>query len=247
VTPRSRAALRKDSRCSGVIRNSKATVLMGQNHALGIWERCRDTPRRISAGSSPILDMSRCMSKSRIGSVLAVSPVSARRRSAPRPHGVRDPSTLLDSVPLPQPFNLASYIARVEQLRQTKIEVHPAPTLLRAGAPCGLWISIRGFDFIFHAPSSAAAYVRHIVFHELGHLLWEHTSTIGLTAEYAARLLPNLDAAQVVSVLGRASYTTVQEREAELFARKLATAVRLQGPRDESQQGALGAIDRLLG
>src|SRR5664279_257896 len=130
----------------------------------------------------------------------------------PAPPGLRGSAAeMVATVPLPQPFSMSDYLRRIEALRATRIFVEPAAGLLPPGAPCGLWVHIDGTDFIFHAPSSSPAYVDHIVRHELGHLLWEHTGSAGLSEEYVARLLPDLDPAMAVKVLGRASYNTEQE------------------------------------
>lgn len=155
---------------------------------------------------------------------------------------------LLAVVPVPQPFSLDVYLRRIEQVRRTKIFVEPAKGLLSAGAPCGLWVHVDGADFIFHAPSSSSAYVEHIVRHELGHLLFNHSGTSqSMSPDYMSRLLPGLDPAAALTVLGRDSYGTEQERQAETFARVLAAAIRGQGPRDNEATGPAGAIDRLLG
>jgi hypothetical protein len=102
-------------------------------------------------------------------------------------------------------------------------------------------------DFIFYAPTPSLAYRDHIICHELGHLLFEHTDGDGLSSEYVAGLLPGIDPSMALHVLGRESYSTRQERQAEVFARLVVAAVRRQTPRAERAGGQQSAADRCFG
>ncbi|TMQ92731.1 hypothetical protein ETD83_26690 [Actinomadura soli] len=57
----------------------------------------------------------------------------------------------------------------------------------------------------------------HIALHEIGHLLAGHQTGVGV-GDLASVLLPDLSPTMVRAVLGRTSYTSEQEREAEYFA-----------------------------
>ncbi|MFB9364173.1 hypothetical protein [Actinoplanes nipponensis] len=97
---------------------------------------------------------------------------------------------------------------------------------LSAGAPCGLWISVPDADYVFYDPGTSRLHAEHIVLHELSHMLSGHTT--GLNADLQAgpaadggvigRLVPDLDPTTIETILGRTSYTTAQEREAEILA-----------------------------
>ncbi|BCJ52549.1 hypothetical protein Asp14428_40240 [Actinoplanes sp. NBRC 14428] len=95
--------------------------------------------------------------------------------------------------------------------------MQPMPGLAR-GAPCGLWISVAGADYVFYDPGTSRLHAEHIVLHELGHMLSGHTTGLDLDNAAVALLVPDLDPRTVRTVLGRVGYTTAQEREAEMLA-----------------------------
>jgi hypothetical protein len=78
---------------------------------------------------------------------------------------------------------------------------------------CGLWIATDATDLICYERDTTRPHQDHIILHELSHLLCEHFP-VGLPAA----LLPDLDPAMVRAVLGRAGYSTAEEREAETLA-----------------------------
>jgi hypothetical protein len=71
----------------------------------------------------------------------------------------------------------------------------------------------------------------HIVLHEICHLLCGHAGDDALGTEHARLLFPNLDPAMVGRVLGRTSYSTEEEQEAELLASMIQQAARRDRPR----------------
>jgi hypothetical protein len=93
---------------------------------------------------------------------------------------------------------------------------------LGTGAPCGLWISVPTADYVFYDPETSQLHAEHIVLHELSHMLSGHTTgaeaELGVGSGAIGRLVPDLDPRTVDTMLGRASYTTAQEREAEMLA-----------------------------
>jgi hypothetical protein len=126
-----------------------------------------------------------------------------RRRCEARLRGIR----------IPSPFHLDVFCAEVEKRRGRPLIRRPVPGL-SAEAPCGLWIGTATADHVFHDPGTSPLHAEHIVLHELAHILSGHSGGDGSLA----RLFPDLDPATVSRVLGRVSYTTEQEREAEMMA-----------------------------
>jgi len=127
-----------------------------------------------------------------------------RRRCERRLRGIR----------IPNPFDLDAFCAEVEARRGRPLLRRPVPGL-SSGAPCGLWIGTDEADHVFYDPGTSPLHAEHIVLHEVAHILMGHTlSRLGVRAE----LFPDLDPATVTRVLGRVSYTTAQEREAEMMA-----------------------------
>jgi hypothetical protein len=126
-----------------------------------------------------------------------------RRRCEERLRGIR----------IPSPFDLDAFCAEVEVRRGRPLIRRPVPGL-SAQAPCGLWIGTAEADHVFFDPGTSPLHAEHIVLHELAHILSGHSGADGTFA----RLFPDLDPATVSRVLGRVSYTTEQEREAEMMA-----------------------------
>ncbi|MGA5301055.1 hypothetical protein ACPCHT_14065 [Nucisporomicrobium flavum] len=124
---------------------------------------------------------------------------------------------LLQGMPIPQPFDLDAFCAVVAARRGRPLTLQPTPGL-SAGAPCGLWISVPTADYVFYDPDTSRLHAEHIVLHELAHMLSGHTTKLDVSGGALARLVPDLDPRTVRTVLGRVSYTTSQEREAEMLA-----------------------------
>ena len=119
----------------------------------------------------------------------------------------------LRGIRVPRPFNLDAFCAEVAARRGRPLIRRPVPGLA-AEAPCGMWIATDRTDHIFYDPGTSPLHAEHIVLHELAHILCDHSGSAGALA----RLFPDLDPAAVRRVLGRVSYTTEQEREAEMVA-----------------------------
>jgi hypothetical protein len=126
-----------------------------------------------------------------------------RHRSEQRLRGIR----------VPAPFDLDAFCGEVAARRGRPLIRRPVAGL-SAEAPCGLWIATDKADHVFYDPGTSPLHAEHIVLHELAHILSGHSGVDGSIA----KLFPDLDPATVRRVLGRVSYTTAQEREAEMMA-----------------------------
>jgi hypothetical protein len=123
---------------------------------------------------------------------------------------------LLKGIRIPHPFDLDAFCAEVAARRGRPLHRRPVHGL-SAGAPCGLWVATGEADHVFYDPGTSPLHAEHIVLHELAHILSGHSiGTIG--GDGLAVLFPDLDPSTVRRVLGRVSYTTAQEREAEMMA-----------------------------
>jgi hypothetical protein len=134
-----------------------------------------------------------------------------RRRCERRLRGIR----------IPSPFDLDAFCTEVEAWRGRPLLRQPVPGL-SSGAPCGLWIGTATADHVFYDPGTSPLHAEHIQLHELAHILMGHRASAMLGDRAAALptgdLFPDLDPTTVRRVLGRVSYTTAQEREAEMTA-----------------------------
>ncbi|MFI6028177.1 hypothetical protein [Amycolatopsis magusensis] len=124
-------------------------------------------------------------------------------------------AALLRELPLPVPFDVHALCEQVAARRGRPIRLLPMSGLTGV---CGLWIATDHTDLIFHESETTPPHREHIILHELAHVLCDHYPASLDPAEQAAMLLPGLDPAMVRRVLGRAGYSSAEEREAELLA-----------------------------
>ncbi len=116
---------------------------------------------------------------------------------------------------LPDPFTLTEFLDRLAALRGRRIELRPSD--YTPGGACGMWLKLADADLILYA-HTAPLHEEHIVLHEVGHMLCEHSGQFGPEDDLVRFLMPDLDPAMVGSLLGRGSYTDAEEQEAELLA-----------------------------
>lgn len=127
-------------------------------------------------------------------------------------------TAVLRDLNLPATFDVRELCAALGERRGRPIRLLALPGLSEV---CGLWIATPTTDLIAYEKHTSAPHQDHIVLHEIGHLLCDHYPATLTPAEQAHVLLPNLDPAMVRRVLGRAGYSSAEEREAELFASML--------------------------
>ena len=119
----------------------------------------------------------------------------------------------LRGIRIPDPFDLDAFCEEIAARRGRPLLRTPVPGLA-AEAPCGLWVGTAHADHVFYDPGTSPLHAEHIVLHELAHILCGHSGITGALPQ----LFPDLDPATVTKVLGRVSYTSAQEREAEMMA-----------------------------
>ena len=121
----------------------------------------------------------------------------------------------LEGVPVPNPFDINDFCRVISARRGRALHLVPKQTRL---GPCGVWLSLPDVDYVFYEPETSQLHREHIILHELGHLLCEHQPTEVIDEEVITQLLPDLNPTVVRRVLGRTSYTAVEEQEAEMVA-----------------------------
>ncbi|MBU2666325.1 hypothetical protein KOI35_22745 [Actinoplanes bogorensis] len=132
---------------------------------------------------------------------------------------------IVDSLPIPAPFDPARFVDALARRRGRPVELVPMPGGMKQ---CGALVATDRADYLFYAASTTRLHQEHILLHEVGHLLCGHTDDRTLTA-LPAMLLPNLSDDLVRRVLGRSDYSVAQEQEAELIASMIAQRAR-RGP-----------------
>jgi hypothetical protein len=119
---------------------------------------------------------------------------------------------------LPEPFDLTELCRSVSIGRGRPLHVRGIPGPASRSRPCGIWIATGDDDWIFVDQQTSPLHRQHIVLHELAHMLCGHTSAELPENDLLRRLFPDLSPAMVKAVLGRSSYQSEYEREAELLA-----------------------------
>jgi hypothetical protein len=85
--------------------------------------------------------------------------------------------------------------------------------------PCGVWIVTDRGDYVFYERATSPLHHRHIILHELSHVLCGHVGgAAGAVTSAVSTLLPHLREDVVRRVLTRTSYSQMEEQEAEILA-----------------------------
>jgi len=121
----------------------------------------------------------------------------------------------LRHIEVPAPFVIEEFCQEISRRRHRTL--HLLPKLTRLG-PCGVWLALPEGDYIFYESDTSQLHREHIILHELGHLLCHHRPTEVIDGKVLTQLLPSLDPTVVQRVLGRTTYTAVEEQEAEVVA-----------------------------
>ena len=126
--------------------------------------------------------------------------------------------------------------------RGRPLHVHPLNVPPSAGLnACGLWIATDVADHVFVEHRTSRFHQEHIILHEIGHMLCDHVTEDLPSALTEALRAGRVDSGLVRQVLARTSYTTGQEKDAEMVASLILERVARRHAR------ALGAADSRLG
>ncbi|WP_157777903.1 hypothetical protein [Nocardia terpenica] len=157
---------------------------------------------------------------------------------------------MLGEITLPRPFSVQALCDSIARQRNRRLYLHPLSEQSGEGMPCGMWIATDAADHIFFEQKTSSFHRDHIILHEIGHILCGHNVVQLLEQDYPLLSDGKTDDSLVRRALGRTSYTTRQEQEAEMVASLIlerATALQ-ENPvtGTEWQLGAaLGAIDHV--
>lgn len=147
----------------------------------------------------------------------------------------------LRDVDVPDPFDIRAFCSRLAERRGRPLHVLPLPEGAGTEDPCGMWLATEHDDWVFVEAGTSPMHREHIILHEVAHMICGHADEV--PSGNVARLLPHLDAAMLTRVLGRTSYTTDEEREAELLASLiLARAQRVQLPQEPDTAPDVAAV-----
>jgi len=128
----------------------------------------------------------------------------------------RECEALVAGLDIPEPFNLESLCQHLGAQRERPIVL--MPTAMAFGNLCGLWLATARADYVFYEENTSRLHQKHIVCHEIGHLLRQHSASRTLGSDVARALTAAVEFGEVQRVLGRDTYNDNQEFEAELIA-----------------------------
>lgn len=123
---------------------------------------------------------------------------------------------LVDSLRLPYRFTTRELRDAITALRGKPIVLRPLNTLGAIDAPCGIRLETPDADFLFYEEGASIHHQRHILTHELMHVFRNHPGSLEVDSSTAYSL--GVNPTLVMRMSGRTSYSTVDEREAEMLA-----------------------------
>jgi hypothetical protein len=124
-------------------------------------------------------------------------------------------ASIIADLDIPQPFDLGRFLTRLAIRRNRRIYLHSFTS--GPGVPCGLWLGTIDADHVFHEEGTTPWHKTHITLHEVAHMLLGHGGG-GSRRGLGSLLAPDIDPALTRLILGRGTYTTAEERDAETVA-----------------------------
>ena len=96
---------------------------------------------------------------------------------------------LLVDVAVPDPFDIELFCDRLALARQRPVVLAPF-SANQPGMPCGLWFGLPTADLIFYEQATTPVHRDHLVLHEIGHMLQNHTGQREVLVPFLTRFLP---------------------------------------------------------
>jgi hypothetical protein len=148
---------------------------------------------------------------------------------------------LLCNLHVPQPYSRDAMTLWIEDLRGRPLILKELPDQAAGAGACGFWLGTDAADWIFYEQRTAPLHQEHIILHEIGHMLFGHRdSGLGCVDGGLGSVLTDLQPHLIKRLMARASYSTVEEQEAEMFASLAYSSGKL--PRSGGAVGRLGAL-----
>ncbi|TXC97461.1 ImmA/IrrE family metallo-endopeptidase [Streptomyces sp. ISID311] len=151
---------------------------------------------------------------------------------------------LVSALDLPRPFSVEALIHELSVRRGRPIQIHTVSLGSSLNA-CGLWIATKASDDIYVEEKTTKFHQEHIILHEIGHILCDHSITDQENQGALSALLPSISPELISRLLARTNYTTEQEQEAELVASLIHAAAGMLTPSPST--GVRGALEAALG
>lgn len=122
----------------------------------------------------------------------------------------------VDLLNLPHRFTTRGLRDAIAALRGKPIALKPLKTLGAFDSPCGIRFETPSTDILYYEEGTSVHHQRHILTHELCHVYCDHPGSLEIDANTAQAL--GVNPTLVMRMSGRTSYSTADEREAEMMA-----------------------------
>jgi hypothetical protein len=122
----------------------------------------------------------------------------------------------VDLLHLPHRFSTRELREAIAALRGKPIILKQLSTLGAIDAPCGIRIETPSADVLYYEEGTSVHHQRHILTHELCHIYCDHPGSLEVDVDTAQAL--GVNPTLVMRMSGRSSYSTADEREAEMMA-----------------------------
>jgi hypothetical protein len=156
---------------------------------------------------------------------------------------VQDCERRLRTLHLPPSASMTALCAHIGGLRGRPIQLVPVD--LGGAQPSGLWVAVAEVDVIAYELATSRLHQKHIIAHELAHIICDHRTVEPLDDDTARMLFPDLDPQLVRNSLRRNSYADVQEMEAEITASIILASVARSAAHDPADP--MAGMYRVLG
>jgi hypothetical protein len=148
---------------------------------------------------------------------------------------------------VPSPFSVQQLCVNLAAARGRALHVLPLPVPAAVSGACGLWLATDDADFILVEEATTPLHHDHIVLHEIGHMLGNHTRKTNLATQLREQgPLSELSPDLVRHIFARANYTTAEEQIAETVA-DLVEEYGLSRPPKPLGTGGMGRLEEALG
>jgi len=144
------------------------------------------------------------------------------------------------------PFDLDEFLRCFAAQRGRSLKVTPLPVLSEPGFASGVWVATDSTDYVLYNDRTSPLHQRHIILHEVGHMIFAHNERRLSDNVVPDGGFPNLEPRSARHLMGRVHYSEPEEEEAEMVATLLLEAIgEVPGPSRFS--GLLAEAEALLG
>ena len=133
-------------------------------------------------------------------------------RCLPSHRTARQWAAVARQLAVPVPFELTEFRARIERHTQRAVEL--IPTVMREGAPSGIWLRTASADYFYYEEQTSPFHQAHIVLSLAAHVLLGDTSG----ASVDPRLVPDMSPALAQIMIDGKVGSPLTRIEAETFA-----------------------------